>query len=136
MVLRTTSVTVDGIESEPARRSGTGRPANPWSVGRFHVPRQLLEVPFPELAIAAEPALGGPEWPGVQRASVHSPIDGSSEQPGTLKYSNVSRNRGQRHGKGFREFSDHRRSFCQSSEQSTPGAIAEGVKNDIQPIIR
>src|SRR5581483_196715 len=98
--------------------------------------RQRLESVLPEMAVMPEPVLDGFQGSGVERAPVHAAVNFTRHQSRVFENSDVSGYGGQRHGKRLCQLGDHGRTLYQAGDQRTPGAIAERMKQRIEPILR
>jgi len=103
--------------------------------GRFDVPSERVEGPFPEWRVVTDPCLDRLEGRGIQCALVHATSDRSLDQAGALQYADVSRECGQRHRERFRELCDHGGTSAEPSEERAAGAVTERMEDGIEPFL-
>ena len=96
---------------------------------------QGIQRPGPKQPIVGKPIINLAQGTGIQTAAVNTTVNPPFDQPGAFEDPQMLGNRRQRHRKWPGQFRNHRRSSCQTRQQTSPGLITERAKHAIEPLL-
>jgi len=101
-------------------------------VSRGEIRRELIELEFPEAAIALDPRRCIAHWRGHERRTADAPLALDARKPGALEDANVLGNGRERHVEARREIADGALSGCQPRNDCAARGVGEGGEGGVE----